>query len=237
MKQRDIYIVSQEGLDPEANIAAGEGIQEIMDCFPSNKSGYPITNLGAWKDDGYQYVRNGRLYLTRYKSTQWYIAKAQEAAKVDLRWHPGCHQLNADVFFELMEKDPTNRDIPQFTIFLTRDDLYARYHGVLLNYCLGLSQRGKGSVVSAHRYLNRNGYLVGQRREVFKTVVMHEFGHVIGLTYDGRKNTDENLGSHCTCNTCIMQQRERGDYEQLARIRQNLQRQGVPPICDDCIDA
>ncbi len=37
-------------------------------------------------------------------------------------------------------------------------------------------------------------------------VATHELGHIYGAAPKGRKNTEENLGSHCT-NTCVMEQK------------------------------
>ena len=85
MKQRDIFIVSQDGLSPQANQIAIEAIHELMECFPIYKNDYPITNLGAWKDSGYIYPENGRVYLAPYKSTRWHIENAKRVAKDTLK--------------------------------------------------------------------------------------------------------------------------------------------------------
>lgn len=230
MKQRDIYIVSQEGLDPRVNEAAVEAIRELMDCFSQYKNDYPITNLGAWKDTNYRRINDGRLELIPYMSTEWHIRNAQQKSLQDGRQG----QLHANELLRTMSIDPTNQQIPQFTILLTKDDLYPNKD---MNYCLGIGYEGLGCVVSAYRYSDRNGNLID--KENFKTVLMHEFGHVIQLTYEGRKNSVNQYGPHCADEDglCIMQQRVNGDYSYITRARIEAKKIGLPPICPDCIEA
>lgn len=195
-----IYIVSQEGLNPEVNAVAVEAIEELMSYFPIYKDDYPVTDLGAWKDNEYTYiVDDGRTCYIPYASTQWHIENARQKAQKE----GYNHQLNVDVLFQTMQTDPTNEKYPQFTILLTKDDLYGE---TAPGFCLGMGDKGIGCVVSACRFLNDSGNFDGLLgRENFKTVLMHEFGHVIGLTYDGRNNSVDNLGAHCSCSKCIMQ--------------------------------
>ncbi len=231
MKLRDIFIVSQDGLDPEVNAVAVEAINDMMDCFPKYKANYPITDLGPWKDpNGYRYIEDGHIYLDDYKSTKWHIEKARKKAREDGR----LNQLNANELLNTMSTDPTNHQIPQFTIVLTKDDLYPNKN---MNYCLGIGYEGLGCIVSAYRYSDKNGKLID--KETFKTVLMHEFGHVIQLTYEGRKNSVEMYGPHCTdkCGLCIMQQRANGDYSKITRARLAAKKIGLPPICPDCVEA
>ncbi|MDD4556614.1 MAG: hypothetical protein PHE89_04735 [Alphaproteobacteria bacterium] len=227
MKQRDIFIVSQEGLNPQINLIAEEAIAELMACFPSYKDDYPITNLGAWKDENHQFTEKGKIYLAPYKSTEWHILNAKEQAKEDGR----DNQLNASTLFQTMQQDPTNKTFPQFTVLLTLDDLYPSKD---MNYCLGIGDEGIGCVVSVNRFLDHNNNLNVKN---FKTVLMHEFGHVIGLTEPDRKNTEELYGTHCKNLLCIMQQRADGNYNSITESRLALKRNKIPPICDDCIES
>lgn len=230
MKQRDIFIVSQDGLNPQANQLAAEAIGELMECFPSYKNDYPITNLGAWKDKGYLYPQNGSIYLAPYKSTRWHIENSRQVAIREGR----PNQLKASTLFKTMQEDPTNKEIPQFTILLTKDDLYPDSS---MNYCLGMGDEGIGCIVSTRRFSDEYGNIVD--KENFKTVLMHEFGHVIGLTYEGRKNSADIYGTHCTDEDglCLMQQRIDGDFSEITRARFALKSENLPPICSDCIEA
>src|SRR5574344_92446 len=230
MKQRDIFIVSQDGLNPQVNSVAFDAINELMEFFPCYKDDYPITDLGAWKSEGYIYPENGKIFLSPYKSTKWHIENAKLKAEEDGR----SGQLNASTLFETMQLDPTNEQIPQFTVMLTKNDLYPNTQ---MNYCLGVGDEGIGCIISANRFMDNDGNLVD--KENFKTVLMHEFGHVIGLTYDGRENSEDIYGVHCTDEDglCIMQQRVNGDFSDITRGRLALKEAGLPPICDDCIKA
>ena len=66
--------------------------------------------------------------------------------------------------------------------------------------------------------------------EDFKTLLLHEFGHVLGAEKD-RTDTVENLGAHCSCPDCVMQQKGMGELSQKRRERQRSQKS---PYCDDC---
>ena len=63
------------------------------------------------------------------------------------------------------------------------------------------------------RFLDENNRL--DIEGVQKSVVMHEFGHVLGLTGNGRVNSHECLGAHCLNDGCIMQQRLDGDFREI----------------------
>jgi predicted Zn-dependent protease len=80
---------------------------------------------------------------------------------------------------------------------LIESDLYADG----LNWCFGAvipdTCYGKHLVLSTYR-LNDPDLLAH--------VATHELGHMFGAASPGRRNTEENLGSHCT-NLCIMQQK------------------------------
>ena len=104
----------------------------------------------------------------------------------------------------------------------------------MLNYALGIGSENGFCVVSTARFLDENGYL---KQEEFKTVLMHEFGHVIGLTPSNRKNSEENLGTHCLDESCIMQQRANGDFRDVTQMRMAMKENNLSPICDDCIEA
>ncbi len=83
------------------------------------------------------------------------------------------------------------------TLIITEQDLYA----VGLNWCFGSYfpdiYGGKHLVISTYR--TGTGPLLTH-------LATHELGHMFGVAYRGRRNTEENLGSHCT-NFCVMEQR------------------------------
>ncbi len=80
---------------------------------------------------------------------------------------------------------------------LIESDLYADG----LNWCFGAvvpdGYNGAHLILSTYR-LNEP--------DLLSHVGTHELGHMFGAASAGRKNTEENLGSHCT-NLCVMQQK------------------------------
>ena len=83
------------------------------------------------------------------------------------------------------------------TILLTEKDFYRPG----LNWCFGYAVDDtadrKYVVLSVARMKDP---------KLLTHVLTHEMGHAYGAARQGRSNTEENLGSHCT-NTCVMQQK------------------------------
>lgn len=231
-KVRDIYITCERGLEAVTPLAV-EAVNEMMDCFPKYKSLYPVTNLQNWKSSNFLHQENGEIFLSPYESIDWYIEGAKLRAEQDGRWSTR-KQISIDQLLEDLLKDPYREKYPQLSILLVKEDLYGSVgNGRLLNFCLGVNNQGC-CIISTARFLDSNNCL---KKEEFKTVLMHEFGHAIGLTPEGRKNSTENLGTHCLDEYCVMQQRANGDFSDITYVRLKAKGYGLPPICDDCIEA
>ncbi len=232
MKIRDIYITCENGLEAVTPLAV-QGVSEMMACFPKYEKMYPVSNLKNWQSDNALAIRNGQTFLEPYESVRWYIERAKLQAKLDNRYERG--QICLNTLMNDLANDPYRQKIPQLSILLVKHDLYARQSdNTLLNYALGIGSENGFCVVSTARFLDENGYL---KQEEFKTVLMHEFGHVIGLTPSNRRNSEENLGTHCLDESCIMQQRANGDFRDVTQMRLAMKQNDLAPICDDCIEA
>lgn len=231
---KPIYITYQEGLEALApHIASAVG--EVMSCFPQEK-GYdklfPVQNLGNWKSDNYVGYDNGEPFLQPYESIDWYIARAKLKAVRQHRWAER-GQISIDQLYEDLSNDPHAERIPQLSLLITRYDLYGtQSNGQLLNFCNGVTKEGKFAIISTARFMNGNTLDL----ERFKTVVMHEFGHLIGLTPDNRENSYEQLGTHCA-NGDIMEQDMSGTGRAMTQDRLRRKQMGLKPICNDCIKA
>lgn len=232
MAVKQIYLTCDSGAEVLMPIVK-EAVEEMMQCFPEYKDYFPVTNLANWKDEGYRTARDGKILLQPYKSIDWYIARARQRAEQDGRWQTR-GQLNVTQMCQDLESDPFAKKIPQYSLLITSHDLYATLeNGQLLNFCNGITHPGKFAIISARRFLNPDNSVDVER---FKTVVMHEFGHLIGLTPVGRTNSYEQLGTHCS-NGDIMEQDMSGTGIAMTRRRLARKRNGLPPICSDCIAA
>ena len=90
----------------------------------------------------------------------------------------------------------------------------------------GHSQMNTYAIVSTSAF-QKNREMTDQEVKTFLTVLVHEFGHVLGAEKD-RNDTRNNLGPHCVCPDCVMQQTD--DFSAIAKKR----RQDVSPFCENC---
>jgi predicted Zn-dependent protease len=102
-------------------------------------------------------------------------------------WNEQRKQMN-------MEKMACSLEAPSTSIVIVEEDLY--YEG--LNWCFGASM-GDGSIIMSTRRLRRSNHITD--------LVGHELGHKLGIPSTGRSNTEELLGTHCTNDLCVMQQK------------------------------
>ena len=111
-------------------------------------------------------------------------------------YHPRRGQVHyLDLLNGVLEHANT-KEMGKNTFILTDKDLYADN----LNWCFGSlvsdSAHGRHLVMSTYRIPDL---------ETLAHVATHELGHMFGAASAGRRNTEENLGSHCT-NFCVMEQ-------------------------------
>lgn len=232
MPVKNIYLTCEKGLDAVMPYVQ-ESLSEIMDYFPEYKDHFPIINLGDWKDNDYITVSNGRTLLQPHKSVQWYIERAKQKAYLQNRWQER-KQISIDQLCQDLANDPYAEKIPQMQLLITKHDLYGtQSNGQLLNFCNGVSKQGKFAIVSTARFLDENNRLDIER---FRAVAMHEFGHLIGLTPNGRRNSYESLGTHCS-NGDLMEQDLSGTAYVMAKTLRQRRMLGLPLICNDCINA
>ncbi|MBO6281486.1 MAG: hypothetical protein J6N49_03025 [Alphaproteobacteria bacterium] len=231
-EMKKIFILCEKGLEvlmPTVKSA----VDDMMSCFPQHKADYPVEVIGNWQSEGAVRQNSaGQIVYKPYESVDWYLMRARQKAMMEGRW-PQRGQISIDQLCADLHSDPYRTQIPQWSVLITKQDLYGTLsNGQKLNFCLGVSHENEHSIISTARFVDRNGIL---DTEEFKTVVMHEFGHLIGVTREGRVHSNEQLGAHCTNEGCLMQQRLDGDYKELTRARLLRESRGQTPICGDCI--
>lgn len=251
--RKQIFIVSQHGVEPEYLRCVKEAAEEFMSMFPQYKDDYPIRLLGQWRDRDYKVDRMGysRLppeekrkcipmttgeYMRPYKSTDWAMAEAKRSAfKVD---RP--NQIDAMKLLDLMNEDPTVSSIPQININIVKDDaVVVDENGRPNNFVYGMGRGDSGLVLSLKRLKDRYGHNPEYLKEVIKTLTIHELGHVFSATRDGRHNVAnrDGYGAHCDCPDCVMRTDSRADSKKLTDDRLRRKREGKPPLCPECISS
>ena len=232
MKKIVIYV--QDGVSPLHKKWANEAAQEFVAMFPEYKNSFKIEQ----KDDAhasnkdisqaqYDLLPDGEhkrkfikttsgTWLVPYESMAWYVAQASlglqkgvvDAYKMAKAQADFLDNNNSnDVFISIVKG---NFKVPNDT-----EVLY------------GLTHDNKTITLSAAACGEEN---------LFKTIFIHELGHVFKATHDSRAHItqDPSKGTHCTTPACIM-----GDdnYEGLAIEYQNRKMRKQPPFCDECIAA
>ena len=246
--QKNIFIVTQGGLDPHYGQWAQEAVAEFMEMFPEYKGDYPVTNIGNWSSPNkivshMEYMRapenrrslyipttDGR-FLAPFESTDWAMATAKMSAINSGR----PNQINASMLLSLMDIDPTVRQIPQLNVNLVKDDAFAGTPDN--NFVYGLGHQDRGFVLSAHRLERQYGDNPEYLKEVVKTLVMHELGHVFSATFNGRHNVSnhDGYGNHCDCPGCIMRTDSKAKSNEQTNDRLERKRRGEPPLCPECV--
>lgn len=89
------------------------------------------------------------------------------------------------------------------TIFVTVDDLTCKSNNVYLNFCFGHA-KGFTTIISMVRF---RALPTSEQEIILGGLIMHELGHLYDLAGDSRrKNTEYNIGMHCTDKICVMHQ-------------------------------
>lgn len=230
MKQRDVFIVSQTGVNPVYNKWAKEALQEWFTMFPDYKDRYPITDLGAWKDrkhevDKYEYATlsknekeqclpvSGGKYLRPYKSVDWFVGNA---VLNGLNRGFRNNEICSDEFISQLNQDPTRSNFPQLNISLVQNSLKPNNNPGSPGFIYGHSSRGVGTVISVGKLSEMP---LKQREMFFKALVMHEFTHVCSVRE-----------GHCLNKDCIME-----DWNtDIVKAWQKNKADNKPPLCAEC---
>lgn len=210
---KPIYIMFQVGLPTDVINAACHGIAEMLTI--ANLSG-KVKNFGVWRSSNWLTGNT----LNAYESVDWYCSYALDENR---------NQLHCGKLMEALVAEPWQQNEPHLDIVILKDDLFDTGNNAC-NWCLGYGVRGYMAISSFNRIQN----VSNNRRiqlECFKTIVMHEVGHMLGLVNENRTDIVDNLGWHCTNNKCIMRQGLRVyDWVQYTFERQ----QSSSPLCLHC---
>ena len=99
-----------------------------------------------------------------------------------------------------------SRNQDEMFFLIVNDDYAVEHNGTIEEFIFGCSRPPAASTVSTFRF--QNDPRITDRVGLFKLMVAHEFGHLIGAPDEERGEAlVSHLGMHCT-NPCVMQQRD-----------------------------
>lgn len=226
---KKIVIHSQDGIDARQKLWAREAAHEFLEMFPEYRNSFRI----EFRDDAHlthkeisqaeydalpdnaeklQFIRTANgTWLVPYESMQWFVEQAKKpnrrrgTDKIDV------HILTALQFARIQRKAPD-----EYVVSIVKGDFDPN--------CYGLTN-GDAFTLSSDSC---------QEKEFFKTIFIHEMGHIFNATHANRAHTIQRNGPHCTNPLCIM---GASNYHQLRDERLRRRANGQPPFCDDCISS
>ena len=165
-----------------------QGVAEILNLAKVGNS-VQVKNFGIWRNTNWL---TGNI-LNAYQSVDWYCGYSRNKER---------NQLHCGKLYEAITTEPWQETQPHHDILILKSDLYDND----VNWCFGYAVLGQMAVSSVYRFEKwlHNDY--SMQRECFKTIIMHEVGHMLGLVNENRTDIEYNLGWHCTNNNCIMRQ-------------------------------
>ena len=150
-----------------------------------------------------------------YSGTNWYIETAYDKA---------LGQVVAPRFLELVKQEPWQVANPHFDVAVLDLDLTDGTGSVM-----GSALPGTATVISVHRL--REIPESAERLRALRRLVVHNFGHVLGIPREGRLGVVEaGRERHCT-NVCAMRHAT-GIEELLAMAREEGALKQL--LCEEC---
>lgn len=224
--QKTIVLEFEKNLDEKYKRWTREAVDDFLNLFPQYKDKFKVKEDKPFtKARIEEIIRKSKLdnpnlderqiwekfelqpdgtYYLKNVSIDWLLREASENGKVDLqKWYNLKNNNRAVIRFE----EPLSVSVCQ------RPTTFAYGIGGGFGPCLSAST-------------------IGDDEGFFKDIVMHELGHTFNATHNDRRNTVENLGSHCTDPDCLM-------YEYAYTKESYLRRKnGNKPIfCKDCMES
>ncbi len=184
---KSIYVVSDSGVPRALTLVTTQAIMRTLEL--AGLSGQTtVKEFQNWRQLNY---RDNLGELAPHMSIDWYVEQVRKVSREG--------QLFAQAFFPLWMSEPWQKSEPHYEVTLVSEDIY----DVGLNFCFGITFPGVGMVLSTRRFqdaLDKYG-----QTECFRTLALHETGHLFGLVSRQRPGAVELLGSHCA-NKCVMRQ-------------------------------
>jgi len=210
---------SEDVRDIEAGVAV-HTVQELISglyrChWPLGLISPPVglRAFGTW-------VLEGAPEESPYWGTQWYIEQSYE---------PSVDKIVGSRFLSLVEAEPWQQDDPHYDVALVAQDLIASDDALASapdSFVLGAMVPGMAAVISIHRLRRILG--IHEWQLALRRLVLHFFGHVIGLP--AGRDAGSDAPHHCF-NLCVM--RDARDARELVRLAMEEEEAEVT-FCREC---
>ncbi len=224
--QKVFVLEFEKGLDEKYKKWTREAVEDFLNLFPKYKDKFKVKEDKPFTKNGIEeIIRKSKLsnpnldeqqiwekfepqpdgtYWLKNVSIDWLLREASENGRVDLKkWYNLKNNNRKYIPFS----EPLRISVCQ------RPTTFA--------YGIG---GGFGPCLSAGTIGNDEGF--------FKDIVMHELGHTFNATHEERRNTVENLGSHCTDPDCLMY-----EYAYKPESYRRRKNSNKPIFCKDCMES
>lgn len=227
---KKIVIETPSGTSPQHKLWVQEAAREMLEIFPEYKSSFKIefddcrpqqkteiaqADFARLPDDDYKkkfiQLPNGS-YLVPYASERWYLEQASAGNR-----QKGLTGVNMEEYARLKAENMIRNQSQDLVVTLLNEKIEPSFYGY------GIEKMN--AVLST---------LACDDKDLFITIFMHEFGHILNATHQQRPHTKDNpdLGIHCTNDKCIMGE---NGFVGLTQERLSRKQKGQPPFCDECI--
>ena len=175
---------------------------------------------GNWRSKKYIDSKGN---LIPYESLEWAMENNYDRKRKQYR----ADSLTFDSYF-----DPYQYKYPHWEVIFTKRDLFTDGN----NWVFGATQPDLSTIISLKRF-EEFADDPKSRRELIRTLVFHEFGHILGLPSARRgRNLEESIGTHCASKGCSMHQGSSiaGFIENTTDRLRNMGKGS--PYCSDCMN-
>lgn len=143
-------------------------------------------------------LANYRPVYINPKPGSWDVPGFNLVKKIEQQsYDPSKKKVNFDKFIDLIDRTQEMQNLSTEKIIIIESDLFSAG----LNWFFGryISYNNKDYVIVSTSRIQNKFHLFD--------IFAHELGHMYGAAKRGRSNTEENIGSHCINDLCVMQQR------------------------------
>jgi predicted Zn-dependent protease len=217
-QQLNTQVYSDETISENDQQILNEAMTELFNTI--NLDTQKLRFYGNWRSKNYI---NSRGELTPYESIEWVMKKNFDSKR---------NKYRADSITLDSYNDPYQYRFPHWEVIFTKRDLFVDG----CDWVFAAARPDLSTIISLNRF-EKFADDPKVRSELIRTLVFHEFGHVLGLPSARRgRNLEESIGTHCTSKGCSMHQAlSITDFINITTDRLRNTVKGKP-YCSDCMN-